>query len=432
MLPTRRLLILMSASLALAALPAVVDAMLWPGVIAWWVALACASLWDIALLVRARPRVEVRAPAAVGVGDAASVTLQLVQARSAAATIRAETALPLEPGDDLEVLVPRGESEIALELRAPRRGMGRLVALWARIRGPLGLVCRVERIGVESREIAVVPNLSRVRKLLLDYFGASQQGAVVLPFRGEGTELDSLAAYAPGMDLGDVDWKVSARHQALRVRRNRLEKNQRVVVCIDTGRLMADPIEGLERLDHAVHAALVVSYAALRAGDLVGLHAYASEPLAFLPPIAGVKHVKRLTQACAALKTTDVETNHVLGLHDLLARLKRRSLVVVFTEFVDSTSAELVIESLGHLAQKHLVIFVALDDPITEAPISTEPGSAEDLAEAVVAGQLRDERARVLHKLKRLGVDVVTGTPGRATLDLLARYVRIKKRGLIG
>src|SRR5262249_31560064 len=152
---------------------------------------------------------------------------------------------------------------------------------------------------------------------------------------GDGGEFDSLTAYVPGMDVRAVDWKASARHRALRVRRFRLERNQRVITCLDTGRLMAEPVQGLQRLDHAIHASLLLAHAALRSGDLVGLHAYGGDPKAWVAPTTGVRHVRQLTDACSELFAEDDETNHVLGLKDLLTRLSRRSLVVVFTEFVD-------------------------------------------------------------------------------------------------
>jgi uncharacterized protein (DUF58 family) len=122
----------------------------------------------------------------------------------------------------------------------------------------------------------------------------------------------------------------------------------------------------------------------------------------------------------------------VLGVHVLLQKLKRRSLVVVFTELADSTTAELMVEHLGHLAKRHLVVFVALDDPVVQDAIAAPPVDAEALASTAIAGGLRADRERVLRRLRRMGVDVIHAPPGVAALQLLARYVHIKRRGLIG
>jgi len=436
MAPSPRLLGLMAAGLLVAALPVLVHPGLWTLVLGCWLAAALAAGGDVLVLRLARPSVTAEAPPSVGVGDACALRVRvgLPGRRGLTATLRAEARLPLEAGEDLRVRLPAGESEHVLRLPAPRRGRGGLDAVWLRLDGPLGLVQRLERLEADAGEVAVVENLRRVQGLALEHFGAARYpgGMRQERQRGDGSEFDALEAYVPGMDPRHVDWKATARHHALRVRRYRLERNQRMVVCLDTGRLMADPIADLVRLDHGVHAALLVAWSALRAGDLVGLHAYGSRPAAWLPPASGVRHLRRLTRACSELRAEDEETNHVLGLHDLLTRLHRRSLIVVFTEFTDATTAELMVETLGRIVRRHLVVFVALDDPLTAAPLSMRPTTPDHLAEAIVAGGLVGDRQRVLRRLERAGVDVVHGPPGRAALDLLAAWTRIKRRELIG
>jgi uncharacterized protein (DUF58 family) len=394
-----------------------------------------AVLFDVTGLALVRPRATIRVPKAVGVGDGAKISVRLhVARRSVRGTLRLEVSPPLEPGPDREFSAARGASDHVVNAVANRRGTGVVTGVWARLEGGLGLLHRVVRYAVDEGEVAIVPNLPRIRSLALEHSGVLQQmmGARTSHRTGEAGEFDTLEAYVPGMDIRNIDWKASARHMAPRVRRFRLERNQRVVACLDTGRLMADPLEGLQRLDHGVHASLLVGYAAARAGDLIGLHAYGAEPKLYVPPIAGVQHLRRLSQACARLHPEDDETNHVLGLRDLLARLRRRSLVIIFTEFADSTTAELMVETIGYLVQRHLVIFVALDDPLLEEPLERSPKSPEELAGAVVAGWLQFDRQRVLRRLGRMGVDVVHSSPGQVPLQVVNRYLRVKRRGLIG
>jgi uncharacterized protein (DUF58 family) len=436
MSPSPRLLVILAAGLAVAALPTLVDVRLWLMFAGMWVVLLAALGWDLGRLLFRRPRVDASVPTAVGVGDDFCADLAVTCPASATlgAIIRGEAEAPLEAIRDVVQRLPPGDSHVSLPLRANRRGAGALQAVWLRFDGPLGLLHRVVRVPVTADPIQVIPSVQRVHRFVLEHFGASrfESGAHVERFRGEGGEFDALEGYAPGMDLRNVDWKASARHWALRVRRFRLETNQRVILCVDTGRLMADPIEDLQRLDHAVHAALVVAVTALRGGDLVGLHAYGASPHLFVPPAPGTRHFRRLQHAAAALRPGDSETNHFLGLRDLMTRLQRRSLVIVFTEFTDATMAQLMIENLAHIARRHLVLFVALDDPVTEQPLHTRPQSVEGLAEAVVAGELSDARALVLKGLERSGVEVVHGPPSSATLQLLSRYVQIKRRRQIG
>lgn len=444
MVPSPRLFWITAAGLAVAALPLAVHPLAWTLVVALWIGLGVGVAVDLVALLRGRPRVEPAVPEVAFVGDRVRVPviLGLSGGATLAATLRAEVDEPLAPGPDVALRVAPGESEASVRVEAPRRGTGALSAVWLRLEGPLGLLRRVARVPVASAAVKVVPNAKRVRDLAIAHFGAQPlRGGIKIERRaGDGGEFDAMVGYSNGMDVRQIDWKSSARHQDLRVRRYRVERNQRVVVCIDTGRSMADPIDAsegdgatpIQRLDHAIHAAMVLSQTALRAGDLVGLHAYGAAPEAWVPLGSGVRHASKITEACAGLDAQPVETNHVLGIHTLLTRLSRRSLVVVLTELSDSTTAELMVEHLAHLVRRHLVVFVALDDPVVEAPLARRPESAQDLAAAVVAGQLRQDRQRTLRRLTRIGVDVVHGPPGPATLKLLERYVHIKQRGLIG
>jgi uncharacterized protein (DUF58 family) len=436
MLPAPRLIVVTALGLVIAVLPLIVDPVVWPAIVATWGALGLAIAIDVATLAIGRAKAGATVPKIALVGDRVEIPVAFVLRGRASlgATVRLEVESPLAPGDDLRVRIPPGDSETIVTCNAPRRGKGALSALWLRIDGPFGLVRRIARQPIDGGTVKIVPNTRRVRELAIEHFGAHPvSGGLRIERRaGDGGEFDAMVGWAQGMDVRHIDWKSSARHMDLRVRRYRLERNQRLIVCVDVGRAMNDPIEGVTRLDHAIHAAMVLSQTALRGGDLVGMHAYGAEPEAWIAPASGIRHAQKINEACALLSPQPVETNHVLGIHSLLTRLSRRSLIVLLTDISDSTTAELMVEHVGHLARRHLVVFVAIDDPVVEEPLHKEPARTQDLAAAVVAGHLRNDRQRALRGLARLGVDVVHGPPGGATLKLLERYVHIKRRGLIG
>ncbi len=430
MAPSPRLLILFTLGVAFSVVPMVLGAAYWPLPVVLWVVVLLGALVDASLLFAARPSLTAQVPPRVGVGDGLEIPTELRLAKASLqgklrADLRPEVAAPLEGPHDATTRA----GATTLQLDANARGEGTVDAIWSRVHGPLGLVHRVDRHVIDE-QVAVVPSAIRIRRILLSHLGARESGGHLQKKAGDGGELDSLAKYEAGMDLRKVDWKATARHQELKVRRFRLEQNQRVVLCVDTGRLMADTIDELERLDHALHAMLALAQVALRGGDKVGLFAYDSERRGWLPPTGGMAQLGRIRETVARLEPTPTETNHVLGVHQLLSQLKRRSLVIVFTEFTDPTTAELMVERISYLAPRHLVVFVALEDP---ALSPSDPATdTVDLARRVVAGDLRRDRDRVLRRLSRVGVHVVSGPPEPATLRLLARYLDIKRRGQIG
>lgn len=435
MVPTPRLLALWMASAPFAVLPLVYEPA-WIVVIFLWLGILALTLFDAIALRRAPLRVTFVKPGSIGVGSRvnAKALVELRAPRPLKATVRAITTPPLVADVQERVLLSPGTTEVNIELSAQHRGIGALREVWLRLSGPLGLITRIERSEHGAGTVAVIPDAPRAARATMEVFGAQPMlsGLKREKWSGEGGEFESLQAYTLGMNLGAVDWKATARHQQLRVRRFRLERRQRIVLSIDVGRAMRDPIGGMERLDHAVHAALVLGRSALTSGDLVGLHAYAGEPRAWLPPRSGAGQFGRMRHSCASLHAEPDETNHVLGLHDLLRRVNRRSMVVVFTEFSDATTAELMVEALGQLAHKHVIVFVALDDPAIEEPMSELPETAFDLASAVVAGNLSERRHLVLARLRHLGVHVVQAPVGAMAASLVERYVHIKARGLVG
>ena len=125
---------------------------------------------------------------------------------------------------------------------------------------------------------------------------------------------------------------------------------------------------------------------------------------------------------------SDRETNYTLGLTSIAQRLSRRSLIVVLTDFVDTVSAELMVENLDRLSRRHLVIFVALQDPGLAATADRQPATLLDLNRAVVAGGLLRDREVVLKRLRRLGIYPIDADPAAVSPRLINTYLDIKRR----
>lgn len=435
--PTPRAVLLLALGVPVALLPVLVHSRLWP---AWLVLLAATVLLlgldALAALPPGRLRVEVRTPELIYVGEEAELAVTL-RAGAAGAGARLEIRCELHP--DLAPAPPapatlseEGAAALAFPLRPLRRGAPTVDELWLRWTGPLGLAARQLRVPV-GREVAVVPNVRAVRRAALRFFTPRQflSGLKVERYLGDGSEFESLREYAPGLDPRSISWKATARHRRLLAQEFRAERNHQLVLAIDTGRLMTEPLLGVPRLDHAVTAALLLGYVGLRLGDRVGLFGFDEKVRAFAEPQGGLAAFPRLQRLTARLDYTSAETNFTLGLAELSARLRRRSLVVVMTEFVDTVTAELMVDNLSRLARRQLVVFVALRDPWLDAAAWDRPGRLSDVYRSAVASDLLRERERVLLELRRLGILCVDAPPGGVSAQLLERYLEIKRRELV-
>ena len=326
-----------------------------------------------------------------------------------------------------------GEAEVkaSLDLQLTRRGQFAVKELWLKWPSRLKLLDIIARMPVGT-EIAVLPDISPVLSgSIKTQILPLEAGQKDLRLRGEGSEFHQLREFASGMDPRSIDWKRSARMRSLVVREMRAERNHQVILCIDSGRLMAEQLAGFTKLDRAINAALAMCWGAGLAGDLVGFYSFDSRPRLFVPALPGRSAFPRLQTVCAGLRYETQETNHTLGLTHLSGRLKRRSLIVIFSDFVDTITAELMIENIQVLARHHFIVYVALRDPMLAKCVEPEETTLDAVARSVAARQILHERRAVMEKLARLGVLCLDSTPEALTSDLIARYIEIKSREMI-
>jgi len=445
--PTRAALAGLSLLLPLAALPAIAVPEAWAH---WLVATAVVLLLIGVDLLRLRParawRIEVATPEVLHIGGRDSATIRITGsggeppplpgARGRAARLEAllELGPRLRPAPRGTLrLDVEGGGTLAVPLEPTRRGEAEVRALWLRWSGPLGLIERTRRIPLE-RSIAVIPNIRAVREEAIRFFARRQAviGQKVERYHGEGSEFESLKEYQPGYDPRGLDWRATARHRKLLVREFQAERNHPVVVAIDTGRLMREPIAGIPRLDRAINAGLLLAYVALKTGDRVGLVAFDSRVNELVLPRRGIASFASFQKSCAGLEYGSDETNYTLAIAQIAQRLRRRTLIVLFTDFVDSITAELMLDALKRIGSRHLLLFIALRDPGLETIRDAPPRDAAALHGAVVADQLLREREGVFRDLSRRGIQVLDRTPDRLSDGLVQRYLRIRRREMVG
>jgi uncharacterized protein (DUF58 family) len=400
-----------------------------------WVVLAVVTAGDLVFsALSGRMAVDVNLPPQGFVGHAAPFTVVINKQKGKlpeGIDIRLDTAPELVIGERRMERAASGPVKASFDLQLTRRGQFSVRELWLKWPSRLRLIDRIVRLPV-AREIAVVPDISPVLSgAIKTQILPLEAGQKDLRLRGEGSEFHQLREFAAGMDPRSIDWKRSARMRNLVVREMRAERNHQIILCVDSGRLMAEQLGGFTKLDRAINAALAMCWAGGLAGDLVGFYSFDSRPRLFQPALPGRSAFARLQTVCADLNYETQETNHTLGLTHLSGRLKRRSLIVIFSDFVDSITAELMIENIQVLARHHFIVYVALRDPMLAKLMEPEETTLDAIAHSVAARQIVQERRAVMEKLARLGVLCLDSTPEALTSDLIARYIEIKSREMI-
>jgi uncharacterized protein (DUF58 family) len=325
------------------------------------------------------------------------------------------------------------DGKLSLELPVFPRRRGRLSidALWLRWFGPMGLV-ETSRRQTVSLNIDVIPDVKGIKEEALRFLSReAEYGVKPQWINGEGSEFENLRDYASGMEHRLIDWKRSARHRKILCKEFRQERNHHIVLGFDTGRLMSEPIEGLPKIDHAIRAGMLLGWVSLRGGDLLGGCGFDVKFRSFMKPGRGMTYFTRFQRFTAELAYRTEETNFTHGLAELNSRLQHRALVVLFTEFVDLISAELLIEGLKWMTRKHVIIFVTMRDPMLARLQSAAPDDFSDIAGAVIADGFLRERRIALERIARLGVHCIDLPAQKISAALLNRYLMIKGKGLL-
>ena len=433
--PSRRAILITAAGAPVALAVGLVAPGWWMAAAAWVLAVAALMLLD-ALLAPSPGRLELAftPPSGLAVGRAAQAGVEA--GFPCGGTDRVELALEvnerLSADSDRAVMWLRdGRGKGGFDVTPLRRGEAVFRRLWARWRGPLGLVW-VQRSEAIDRTQPVTPDIQAVKDQALRLLDRDALYGIKAQLEtGEGTDFHALKEFQTGMDLRAIDWKQSARHGKLVGKEFRTERNHHVILALDTGRLMCAPLGDAPRIDRAINAALLLAFISLKLGDRVGLFAFDSKPRIASGAAAGAQAFPLLQRLAARLDYSTEETNFTLGLSTLSGQLDRRALVVVFTDFADPTSAELMVENLGRLLRTHVVLFVVFRDEELEALIHREPKEADDVSRAVIASELLKQRDVVLGRLKRMGALIVDAPPRAMGVELVNRYLDAKRRDLL-
>lgn len=386
-----------------------------------------------ALLAR-RPLVTVKraVPAVLSIGKPNLITLE---ARSISRRrLRVEIADDLwdtAETSDLPVrldLPARGRETARYHLVPTKRGAHALGDHHVRYLSPLGLWIRQVDIPAAS-SVKVYPDVQAVRAFeLLARQDRDPSALRASRKRGGESEFERLREYRRGDEFRSIDWKATARRQKLISREYQLESNQNVLFLLDAGRLMTARAGDLSLFDHALNATLMLSHVAARGGDRVGLVAFADEIQRYAPPAGGAGAARHIIQAGYDLHPDLVETNYASAFEHVGLRVRKRSLVVLFTQVVDDVAAADLIRLMRGVMPRHLPLMVLLRD--TDVDALVEGGEVDPYVRGAAA-ELSSFRDKVVRDLKKHGALVLDVAPDQLTPQLINRYLEIKARHLL-
>ncbi|MBM3734517.1 MAG: DUF58 domain-containing protein [Acidobacteria bacterium] len=281
--------------------------------------------------------------------------------------------------------------------------------------------------------LAQVARLDLIAKTVVDGFVAGLHRS---PDFGFSQEFAEYRSYTPGDDLRHVDWSVYARSERLYLKRYRGETNSQLSVLVDASNSMSFASGKLSKIDYARFAAASLFYLANAQRDAAGLVVFDDEVRNYVPPSTRQGQFHRLLHGIEQAEPR-LRTNYSKPFQHLMEFLRRRGVVVVFSDFYEEP--ETVIRSIEPLRFRgnDVVLFHVLDprelDPKIKDPVILVDLETQDSLEVTPDYAQREYRSKITahcealrQKAKGAGMDYYLMATDKPLDGALHEYLSIR------
>jgi uncharacterized protein (DUF58 family) len=208
----------------------------------------------------------------------------------------------------------------------------------------LSLLQEVHRLEIVTR--------GAVETLLRGFYKSS--------FRGRGLEFDQVREYSPEDDHRSIDWNVTARLNSPYVKTFVEERELQMILAVDLSASLWVGTGTASKRETALRLCAALAFAAVRHQDRVGLLIFTDRVEYFIPPRRGKTGALRVLRELVGFKPIGRKTDFAPALRILNSVLKRRSVVILISDFTDPIPPA----AAGVLAQRHDVVAAVLEDPL--------------------------------------------------------------------
>jgi uncharacterized protein (DUF58 family) len=195
----------------------------------------------------------------------------------------------------------------------------------------------------------------RMRKAIT----AHMQGDFHSVFKGSGLEFDDVRPYQYGDDVRHIDWNVSAKGHGPFVKTYKEEKEQSIFFLLDVSASLDVGRSGRKKLDVSREIAGVLALSGVKESSSIGLLCFTDRKEKYIAPGKGVRHGYHIINSLFKLEASSKKTNLQKGIFQAMGLLKRKSVLVLISDFVDDSAYEKPLKALAH---RHDLIVIQVGD----------------------------------------------------------------------
>ena len=285
----------------------------------------------------------------------------------------------------------------------------------------------------EEKSIEVYPSYLQVQKyeLMAIHYQLSELGIKKVRKVGHNIEFEHIKEYVVGDDFRTVNWKATARKNELMVNLYQDEKSQNIYSLIDKGRMMQMPFEGMSLLDYAINSSLVLSNIAIKKDDKAGIMTFEKSFDGFLPASKRRNQMHLILNFLYNQSTTFGETDYSSLYVQLKHRVKRRSLLLLYTNFESIHSLDRQLPYFQKLAKDHLLVVIFFENTELDELVNAPVKDTLSIYQKVIAEQFAFEKTQVVKILRKHGIQTILTKPQELSISVINKYIELKARQLI-
>jgi uncharacterized protein (DUF58 family) len=324
------------------------------------------------------------------------------------------------------------EDEIIYYLRPTERGEYFFGNLNIYVSSPLRFISRRFTFN-KDQMVPTYPSYIQLRKYDLIAFSNNlfQYGVKKIRRIGHSMEFEQIKEYVQGDDIRTLNWKATAKKNALMVNQFQDEKSQSIYMAIDKGRMMKMPFNGLSLLDYAINATLVLSNVILKKQDKAGMFTFSKKVENRVVAEKRSSQMQKILENLYNVKTDFFESDFSRLYVDIKKNINHRSLILLYTNFETLEGLHRQLPYLKGIAKNHLLVIVFFNNTELNQLINKKADNIQEVYDKVIAEKFAFEKRLIVNELKKYGIHSVLTQPENLTLDTINKYLEIKARGIL-
>jgi uncharacterized protein (DUF58 family) len=317
-------------------------------------------------------------------------------------------------------------------LRPVARGVYQFGIIRVFVSTGIGLVHRKFNCD-QPKSVKVYPSFLQIRKYELMAISNRLTDIGIKKVRkiGHNIEFEHIKEYVQGDDFRTINWKATARKSDLMVNMYQDEKSQNVYSLIDKGRMMQMPFEGMSLLDYAINSSLVFSNIAIKKEDKAGVLTFEKSLDGYLPAEKNRNQMHLILDFLYNQSTAFGETDYSAVYVQLKHRLRKRSLLMLYTNFESIHSLGRQLPYLQKLAKGHLLVVIFFENTELSRLIHDKPKDTPGVYQKVIAEQFAFEKIQIVKTLRMYGIQTILTKPQELSVKVINKYIELKARQLI-